>query len=505
LSKEFFTYHNKLLQICLLRIGEEVQVVENVFDLQLASYLVAPDLDHEFKDIILRDQDVAIPEFDPDWTPPEVCDYLARSLILLEESCRSMEKRIEDENQVEILREIEIPLTAVLARMEYNGIKLDCEKLRELSGELGSVLDKLRKEAYELAGEEFNLNSPKQMREIFFDKLGFPVQGKTSSGKPSTDADTLQKLSEDYRLPAVILEYRKYSKIESTYLEPLIEAVNERTERIHTEFNQTVTGTGRLSSSRPNLQNIPVREKFGRRVREAFVPSRPDYILLGADYSQIELRLLAHMSGDETLLSAFKEGRDIHSITAAELAGKNESEISKKDRRTAKVVNFGIAYGLSAFGLSRDLDISRKEAKEYIERYFNRYPGVKKFIDETVETAKKQGYVETLWGRRRYVPELSSDDFFRRQFGRRAAVNAPIQGTSADMLKKAMIELMPELDGFDCNLLLQVHDELILEVKSEESEELESVVRRVMKEAMNLKVPVLVNIIQGSNWAEISK
>jgi DNA polymerase-1 len=211
------------------------------------------------------------------------------------------------------------------------------------------------------------------------------------------------------------------------------------------------------------------------------------------------------MSGDETLLSAFKEGRDIHSITAAELAGKNESEISKKDRRTAKVVNFGIAYGLSAFGLSRDLDISRKEAKEYIERYFNRYPGVKKFIDETVETAKKQGYVETLWGRRRYVPELSSDDFFRRQFGRRAAVNAPIQGTSADMLKKAMIELMPELDGFDCNLLLQVHDELILEVKSEESEELESVVRRVMKEAMNLKVPVLVNIIQGSNWAEISK
>ncbi|MFP4686590.1 MAG: DNA polymerase I [bacterium] len=504
-AKKFYTYHNKFLQILLYRLGIKIPAVDNVFDLQLASYLVKPDADHGFEDITQRYLAVSIPEREVEWPADVRNKWLARRAVLLKQVSEKLENEVAKENQEEVLAKLENPLTAILARMEYNGVKLDTKKLQELSGELEGVLSGLQKEAYDLAGEEFNLNSPKQMREIFFDKLELPVQGKTGSGKPSTDADTLQKLAENHRLPAVILEYRKYNKIESTYLKPLVEAVNDRTGKIHTEFNQTVAGTGRLSSSRPNLQNIPVREKFGRRVREAFVPSRADYIFIGADYSQIELRLLAHISEDETLLEAFRNDRDIHTITAAELSGKSEEEVQPAERRTAKVVNFGIAYGLSAFGLARDLDISRKEAENYIERYFNRYPGVKRYIDSTVETAKKKGYVETLWGRRRYVPELSSDDFFRRQFGRRAAVNAPIQGTAADMLKKAMINLAPELSGFDCNLLLQVHDELIFEVHKDKASRLEERVREIMAAAMQLKVPVVVNIIKGSNWAEISK
>ena len=343
------------------------------------------------------------------------------------------------------------------------------------------------------------------MREILFDNLGLPVQGKTGAGKPSTDADSLRELKEDHPLPGVILEYRRFKKVESTYLQPMIDAVNPHTGRIHTEFNQAATATGRLSSSSPNLQNIPVREQFGRQVREAFVPGRDDFQLLAADYSQIELRLLAHISGDKTLVEAFKKGRDIHSLTAAQLNNKSPSEVEESERRTAKVVNYGITYGLSAFGLARDLDISREEAKKYIEDYFCRYPGVKKYIEKTEQEAREKGYVCTLWGRRRYVPELTSDDFYRRQFARRVAVNAPIQGTAADMMKKAMIDLEPRLENYNCNLLLQVHDELILEVARGEIMRLEEEVRSTMAAAMKLDVPVKVSTKIGNNWGEISK
>ncbi len=354
-------------------------------------------------------------------------------------------------------------------------------------------------------GGEFNLNSQKQLRSILFEKLDLTPQGRTDSGEYSTDVDVLKELQGEHELVDILLEYRKYEKIESTYLLPLVRAVNKETGRLHTEFNQTVTATGRLSSSNPNLQNIPVREEFGRRVREAFVPSQSNYLFVAADYSQVELRLLAHFSGDETLVDAFREGRDVHRLTAAELSDKTVEEVDETDRRTAKVVNFGIAYGLSEYGLARDLNVSQKEAEEYIEKYFSRYSGVKRYIEEVTDQARENGYVKTLYGRRRYVPEINSDDYFRRQFARRSAINAPIQGTAADLIKKATIELAAPLTEYDHNMLLQIHDELLLEAELAQVQEVSATVEKRMCEAVELDVPLAVEIKVGANWAEVSK
>lgn len=502
---DFDAFNQKLFQVLAYRSNVDPPQDLSEFDLKIGSYLINPDKDHEIKDIISRELGTTVPDFDPDWNDERLYGWLSRVTTLLASLAEDLRDEVVEKAQREVLEELELPLTSILAKMEFNGIALDSEFLESLSSEVEETIESLRSRAHEIVGEEFNLNSPKQLREILFDKLELPVQSKTDSGKPSTNADTLEALAEDHELPEVILEYRQYNKVESTYLKPLVKAVNPKTQRIHTEFNQTVAATGRLSSSNPNLQNIPVRDDFGRRVREAFVASRDNYRLLAADYSQIELRLLAHMSRDEALIEAFTEGRDVHTMAAADIFEKDENEVDEADRRVAKVVNYGIAYGLSAHGLSRDLDITRDEAQNYIDRYFERYPGVRAYLDQTVERARKQGYVETLWGRRRYIPELKSNDYYQQQFADRAAVNAPIQGTAADLMKKAMIDLDPRLEEFDCNLLLQVHDELVLEGSTEELDGLADIVETTMADALDLRVPITISVKIGNNWGEVSK
>lgn len=504
-DSNFTAFNQKYLQVLAYRTNNEPPQQLADFDLMIGSYLVNPDKDHEVTDLISREHGTTVPDYDPDWDEEQRHDWMARVVTLLQAVATDVREEVDEKQQKEVMGELELPLTKILARMEFNGIALDTDFLESLSDEIRDTIESLRDEAHEIVGRDFNLNSPKQLREILFEELELPVQSKTDSGKPSTNADTLEALADHHELPEVILEYRQYNKVESTYLKPLVEAVNPNTQKIHTEFNQTIAATGRLSSSNPNLQNIPVRDEFGRRVREAFVASREDYELLAADYSQIELRLLAHMSQDEALMEAFNQDRDVHTMAAADIFEKDTEAVDEDDRRVAKVVNYGIAYGLSAHGLSRDLDIPRDEAQNYIDRYFERYPGVRAYLDQTVERARDQGYVETLWGRRRYIPELKSDDFYQQQFADRAAVNAPIQGTAADLMKKAMIDLYPKLDDFDCNLLLQVHDELVLEGHEEELGELADVVETTMADALDLRVPITISVKKGSNWGEVSK
>jgi DNA polymerase-1 len=502
---DVYSYDQKRLQLLARRTGVPVSDEVETRDLKLVSYLTDPDQDHELDEVLSREAGTSVPDFESDWPREELGNWLARRMVLLGELHDEFYEELEERSQVSVLKELELPLTTILACMEQNGIAVDDQLLEDLSDEIAGTLTELRHRAHELAGREFNLNSPKQLREILFEELDLPVQSKTDSGKASTNADTLEVLQDHHELPEVILEYRKYNKVDSTYLSPLVETMNEQTGKIHTEFHQTVASTGRLSSSNPNLQNIPIREEFGRQVREAFVASDEEYVLLAADYSQIELRLLAHMSQDEALLETFREGKDIHTLAAAEILEKDSGDVDEDDRRIAKVVNYGIAYGLSAHGLSRDLDISRDEAQNYIDRYFERYPGVKSYLDQTIERASEQGYVETLSGRRRYIPELRSSDYYQQQFAERAAVNAPIQGTAADLMKKAMIDLYPHLDDFNCNLLLQVHDELVLEVHRAEVDSLREVLEDKMVNALNLDAPVTVEVKTGTNWAEVSK
>ncbi len=502
---DVYSYDQKRIQLLARRTGVPVSDDLKTRDLMLVSYLADPDQDQGLDEIISREAGTSVPDFEEKWPREELANWLARRMVLLGDLQDDLYEELEERSQVPVLEQLELPLTTILACMEHNGIAVDDQMLDDLSDEIAGTLTDLRNQAHELVGREFNLNSPKQLREILFEELDLPVQSKTDSGKPSTNADTLEALRDHHELPEIILEYRKYNKVDSTYLSPLVETTNEKTGKIHTEFHQTVASTGRLSSSNPNLQNIPIREEFGRQVREAFVASREEYLLLAADYSQIELRLLAHMSQDEVLLETFREGNDVHTLAASEIFEKDPGEVDEDDRRVAKVVNYGIAYGLSAHGLSRDLDINRDEAQNYIDRYFERYPGVKSYLDQTIELASEQGYVETLSGRRRYIPELRSSDYYQQQFAERAAVNAPIQGTAADLMKEAMIDLYPNLGDFDCNLLLQVHDELILEVDRSEVDSLREVLEDKMIHALDLDVPVTVEVKTGTNWAEVSK
>ena len=502
-DRRAITHNQKYLQLLGFRLGVISSSFPVTLDLQLASYLVDPDSGDQLNQILDRILDRPVPERPEN--PEQERNWLIHRADRMRSIEEELESKLESREQSNILERLEAPLTRILARMEYNGIAVDREHLRGLSQEISGTLQDLQEKAYELADEEFNLNSPKQLREILFEKLKLPVQGKTGSGKPSTDADTLEILRSHHPIAEVILEYRRYNKIESTYLRPLVEEVNEETDRIHTEFNQTVAATGRLSSSRPNLQNIPVRDEFGRNVRAAFTASRDDYRLIAADYSQVELRLLAHISADERLQEAFREDRDIHSMTAADLFDKTLSEIDESDRRVAKVVNYGITYGLSAYGLANDLDISQAEAQEYIDRYFERYPGVSRYIEETIDIARKQGYVETLRGRRRYLSDLNSENYHQQQFAERAAVNAPIQGTAADIMKKAMIDLEPQLEQLPVRLLLQVHDELVLEADQSCESEIIEIVREGMTGVIDLDVPLTVSIKSGANWAQVSK
>ena len=396
---------------------------------------------------------------------------------------------------------IEMPVMPVLLRMERNGVLLDAAKLQAQSHELGKEMLEKEQKAYEAAGQPFNLNSPKQIQEILFDRQKLPVKKKTPGGQPSTDEDVLAELALDYPLPKILLEYRALSKLKSTYTDKLPRMVNADTGRVHTTYSQAVAVTGRLASNDPNLQNIPIRTPQGRRIREAFV-APPGRSIVSADYSQIELRIMAHLSGDEGLRHAFAHGHDVHQATAAEVFGVPLDKVSDDERRTAKVINFGLIYGMSAFGLAQNLGTERATAQAYIDSYFSRYPGVKRYMDETREKARVQGYVETVFGRRLWLPEIKSSNPARRQGAERAAINAPMQGTAADLIKLAMISVQKWLDDSKKQslLIMQVHDELVLEIPHDELTVVKEKVRELMQSVARLEVPLIVDVGVGDNW-----
>jgi DNA polymerase-1 len=396
---------------------------------------------------------------------------------------------------------IEQPLVPVLYRMERAGVLVDRELLKIQSGELAARMLELQTQAHIEAGGAFNVDSPKQLQEILFGKLGIPVVRKTPTGQPSTAEDVLEELAESHLLPKLILEYRGIAKLKSTYTDTLPAQIQQATGRIHTSYHQAIAATGRLSSSDPNLQNIPIRTQEGRRIRQAFV-APPGYSLVAADYSQIELRIMAHLSGDTSLLSAFAEDRDVHQATAAEVFGTPLEAVSADQRRSAKAINFGLIYGMSAFGLARQLGIARGEAQKYVALYFERYPGVKRYMDETRRQARDAGFVETVFGRRLYLPEIQSRNQALRQYAERSAINAPMQGTAADIIKRAMIEVDSWLQrsGAQARLIMQVHDELILEVADAAVDTIVSELRSHMASAAELAVPLKVDVGVGLNW-----
>ncbi|MCZ6516692.1 MAG: DNA polymerase I [Gammaproteobacteria bacterium] len=398
---------------------------------------------------------------------------------------------------------IEQPLVPVLQRIEHRGVLVDEKRLAKQSTELTKKIAALEKQVHKEAGRKFNLGSPKQLQELLFDELGLPVIRKTPKGQPSTAEDVLQELAEEFILPELILDYRALSKLKSTYTDKLPQQICARTGRIHTSYHQAVAATGRLSSSDPNLQNIPIRTEEGRRIRQAFI-APPGYSLLAADYSQIELRIMAHISGDQGLLQAFADDLDIHRATAAEVFGVPPDEVSDDQRRSAKAINFGLIYGMSPFGLSRQLGISLDEARDYTELYFDRYPGVQDYMKRTRQQAKEQGFVETVFGRRLYLPDIQARQAQRRQYAERSAINAPMQGTAADIIKKAMLAVDDWLqnDGVDARMIMQVHDELVLEVHSDMADEAAARVAELMGGAATLQVPLKVDTGIGSNWDE---
>ncbi|MGR5253521.1 DNA polymerase I [Vibrio astriarenae] len=408
----------------------------------------------------------------------------------------------QDDKLNRIYQEIEMPLVPVLSRIERTGVFIDDMLLGAQSQEIAARLDELEQKAYEVAEQEFNMNSPKQLQVILFEKMGLPVIKKTPSGTPSTNEEVLQELALDYPLPKLILEYRGLAKLKSTYTDKLPKMINPETGRVHTSYHQAVTATGRLSSTDPNLQNIPIRNEEGRRIRQAFVAPHGCKIL-AVDYSQIELRIMAHLSGDEALLSAFREGKDIHAATAAEILGVDIADVSSEQRRRAKAVNFGLIYGMSAFGLAKQLGIPRGEAQSYMDKYFERYPGVMQYMEDTRSAASEQGYVETIFGRRLHLPEIKSRNGMRRKAAERAAINAPMQGTAADIIKKAMLlvdEWIEQNGNGRVKLLMQVHDELVLEVEESALSEIESKVQELMESAAQLEVPLVADAGHGDNW-----
>ncbi|MCK8073596.1 DNA polymerase I [Vibrio sp. 1CM23M] len=415
---------------------------------------------------------------------------------------RLMENIEQDEKLKAIYEEIEVPLIPVMSRIERTGVFIDDMLLGAQSQEIAVRLDELEQKAYEIAEQEFNMNSPKQLQAILFEKMGLPVIKKTPSGAPSTNEEVLQELALDYPLPKLIIEYRGLAKLKSTYTDKLPKMINAETGRVHTSYHQAVTATGRLSSTDPNLQNIPIRNEEGRRIRQAFV-AQHGWKILAVDYSQIELRIMAHLSGDKALLEAFQQGKDIHAATAAEIIGVDIEQVTTEQRRRAKAVNFGLIYGMSAFGLAKQLGIPRGEAQHYMDTYFERYPGVMQYMEDTRSAASEQGFVETIYGRRLHLPEIQSRNGMRRKAAERAAINAPMQGTAADIIKKAMLLvdewIQAEGDG-RVKLLMQVHDELVFEVEESSLAEIESKVQQLMESAAELEVPLVAEAGHGDNW-----
>ncbi len=483
---------------------------EAIFDSLLAAYILDPGrsdfslprLADEFTgtDIPVVENRGKGKEQDP-LEMTRVMALEARSLFDLREA---MERELLNKELLDLYEEVELPLTIVLSEMERQGVRIDRRRLESLSREIHSKIENLRSEIFDMAGEEFNLNSPQQLSYILFEKLQLPVIKKTKTGY-STDARVLEELAPRHEIVEKILYHRHLVKLEGTYLNGILQLVDPKEEKIYTTFNQTVTSTGRLSSSDPNLQNIPVRLEEGRRIREVFVPSGENYIMLAADYSQIELRVLAHLSCDPILMEAFKQGEDIHTRTASEIFEVSPEEVTAEMRGRAKAVNFGIVYGMSDFGLAQDLKITRKEAGQYIKNYFSRYEGVNRYMEEILEQARRNGYVTTLFNRRRYLPEINSSRFNLRSFAERTARNTPIQGTAADIIKLAMLRVYERLkeEGRQAVMLLQVHDELVLELPAREEEEVSRLVREEMESAVSLEVPIEVEVSSGKNWYQL--
>lgn len=475
----------ELYKCCLCR---KVQAQGIVDDVALAAYLADPG-HNSYALADLSKRYLAS-------TLPTDCENIALLAVQLREQLKEYE-------QLALYEELELPLAPVLAKMELSGITPDKELLAQLNEDMTARIAQLEKQAMEQAGEEFNLKSPKQLGIILFERLQLPVIKKTKTGY-STDAKVLEALEGKHPLIATILEHRKLAKLQSTYLDGLKPLVNAKTGRIHTHFQQTVTVTGRLSSTDPNLQNIPTRTEEGKQIRRIFVPGAGYDYLMSCDYSQVELRILACIAQDELLLDAFRHGQDIHARTAAEVFGVPLAEVTHEMRSRAKAVNFGIVYGISDFGLAKQLDVGRKEAAGYIESYFARYTGVKKYMEDIVAKAREQGYVSTLMGRRRYLPDIRHSNFNLRSFAERTAINTPIQGTAADIMKKAMIDVERALEQAGCKsrILLQVHDELVLEVTEDERERVAELVRATMQAAASLEIPLLADVNFGKNWAE---
>lgn len=434
----------------------------------------------------------------------QAAPYAAEDADITLRLYHALNTKLQAENTLlSVFNELEIPLLPVLTKMEQYGVNVDATLLHQQSVELTQRLQVLEEKAFELAGQEFNLNSPKQLQAILFEKLELPVIKKTPKGVPSTAEDVLHTLAENYPLPAIITEHRSLSKLKSTYVDSLPQQINSRTGRVHTSYHQAVTATGRLSSSEPNLQNIPIRTEEGRRIRQAFtVPE--NYVMVAADYSQIELRIMAHLSNDSALVGAFKSGQDVHTHTASEVFEVDLDAVTKDQRRKAKAVNFGLIYGMSAFGLAKQLDVERGEAQEYIDRYFARYPDVAAFMGRMRRTASEKGYVETVFGRRLHIPDINSKNAQRRQYAERSAINAPMQGTAADIIKKAMIDVDTWIteSGADVKMLLQVHDELVFEIHQDVVESSVDAIKSAMESAVQLHVPLLVEAGWGKNWDE---
>ena len=496
LTKIFNEFSGKIYVHSIKNILKEIEfaVTPNVFDIEVAAYLVYPEMDDYTCEKLLP------LEFDGLQMPD---NSIAAQVTAIEKLGKLYEEKLVALDMKKLYDEIELPLTDVLAKMENRGVFVDTKRLDEKSAEMEIRIAESEKNIYALAGTEFNINSPKQLAEILFEKLNLPqfkqTKKKTKSGI-STNAEVLENLRGVHPIIEEILNFRLISKLKSTYLDGLQALINPETHRVHTHFNQTVTATGRLSSSDPNLQNIPIRTEEGRKIRALFEPGEGYDVLLSADYSQIELRLLAHMSDDENLINAFLSGEDIHARTAAEVFGVNIADVTPDLRRKAKAVNFGIVYGISDYGLSRDLRTTRQEAGSYIKLYFDRYPKVKNFLDATIEQARNLGYVTTMFGRRRQLPNIKNANFHIRGLAERMAMNTPIQGTAADIIKIAMINAEKNLAHFKSRLILQVHDELVIETVAAELDEVTKIVRDAMENVATLKIPLLVDVHQGKNW-----
>ncbi|MFU8843712.1 MAG: DNA polymerase I [Bacteroidales bacterium] len=496
----------------------DVEVKGRLFDTMLAHYLIQPDMRHNMDllaETYLNYRPVSIESLigkkgknqaDIRTVDLETLkDYACEDADITLQLRQAFEPELKKANAVDLFHDIEVPLVPVLASMEAEGVRLDISALRDYSGQLEKEITDLEKEIHGLAGEKFNISSPKQLGEILFEKLKVTSNPRMTKTKQySTGEDVLQKLINKHPIVQLMLDYRSLTKLKSTYVDTLPDMVNPRTGRIHTSYNQAVAATGRLSSNNPNLQNIPIRTERGREIRKAFVPRNENYTLLSADYSQIELRIIAHLSGDEGMIEAFREGLDIHTATASRVYGVSLEEVTSGMRRNAKTVNFGIVYGISAFGLSERLNIPRGEAKEIIDQYFATYPGVRAYMDQSVEFARGKGYVETIKGRRRYLRDINSQNAVVRGFAERNAINAPIQGSSADMIKIAMINIYRKLEKnrFRSKMILQVHDELIFDVHRDELGDIKPLVHKGMENAIELKVPVVVEMNTGENWLE---